>query len=89
VAGLRTLNGVQVFERQTVGTALPDEPSPTLRWTITAFAPRGDKTFAPYELNVIGLTVQGYQADEAFLQSVVDSLTYDAAVDGGGTTDGI
>jgi hypothetical protein len=82
-ATLTKLGDVQVFERQQLDATPPGQDSPPLRWTITAFAPRPDKSFVPFELNFIGLTVKQYEAHEAFFRSVAGSLAYEPDRDTG------
>ncbi|HLL91225.1 MAG TPA: hypothetical protein VK324_18145, partial [Tepidisphaeraceae bacterium] len=83
-AKLTKIGGVQVFERQTAGSTLPGDESATLRWTVTAFAPRPSNQFAPFELNFIGLTVAEYDAHGPFFRGIVESLAYDAGQDTSG-----
>jgi hypothetical protein len=79
--------GVKVLERQRVGEAAKsslNEPgvkeSPPYSWTITVFIPRdGGKNYETCELNFIGLTVDQYEADQALLREIVDSVTVNDA----------
>jgi hypothetical protein len=47
-----------------------------VRWTLTAFVPY-EQAFSRYELNFIDLTAEQYAADKAFLEKIVNSLTYE------------
>jgi hypothetical protein len=44
-------------------------------WKISLFAPQGDG-FQRYELSFIGLTKSQYDKDKAFLQGILDTLSW-------------
>lgn len=76
LAEARTVNGVRLFERQSVGTRLTPDGSPTFNWLITVYGPADadSETTPTYELNVMGLSRAGYESDKAFLYSILDSV---------------
>jgi hypothetical protein len=49
------------------------------KWSIWVFVPRPDGSFDGYVLQFVGLDDNEYAANEAFLRSIVDSLTYNAS----------
>ncbi len=78
VAADREINGMKVFERQTVGRSRGADGARTYRWTITTYVPRDDTYMAAYELDFVGLTDLQFNSDKTFLYSIVDSLRFDA-----------
>jgi hypothetical protein len=76
LAAARTVNGVRIFERQSVGTTIAPDGSPTFRWHITVYAPASaDSEFTTtYELNFLGLSRAAFEADKPFLTSIIDSI---------------
>jgi hypothetical protein len=61
--------------------AVPDagttQPIQTVQWVFTICIPTTDgKHFTAYELRFLGLTLAQYKADQAFLRTIVDSVSY-------------
>ncbi|HEV7299745.1 MAG TPA: hypothetical protein VGN72_10300 [Tepidisphaeraceae bacterium] len=76
LAAGRSVNGIKIFERQSVGTAPLDDGTPTYRWIISAYG-NGDKETSPvYELSFFMLTKGDFEKDRAFLYSIVDSMQW-------------
>ncbi|HEY8669145.1 MAG TPA: hypothetical protein VIL86_21020 [Tepidisphaeraceae bacterium] len=85
VADLRTKGKIKVFERQRLGQATslpsldvdgnPGKPMPPLyQWTLTYYVPADEKNYKAYSLNFIGLNVEQYKADHAFLEKILDTI---------------
>jgi hypothetical protein len=48
-----------------------------MQWTFSVCIPATDgKSFNVYDLRFLGMTLSQYKADQAFLRSILDSLTY-------------
>ncbi len=75
-ADARTVNGVKIFERQTVGTGVAPDGSLMFRWHITVYAPTPEDAEATttYEINFFGLSRKMMETDGPFIQSIIDSL---------------
>jgi len=56
---------------------------PLLDWTVSVFVPSGGGKYRDYELNFVGLTLQQYDQDKEFLNSVVNSISYTPSADSG------
>lgn len=71
------------------GTAPPDASGhanalpPLLDWTVSVFVPSAGGRYRDYELNFVGLTLQQYQQDKDFLNSIVNSISYTPNSDSG------
>ena len=86
-AGIRDITGGKVIEHLVVDPIQPasqvptavatTEPIQTLQWMFTLCVPTADgKGFTAYDLRFMGMTLKQYKADQIFLRSVIDSLTY-------------
>ena len=76
LAAGRTVNGVKIFERQSVGTTPLDDGTPTYRWIISVYGKDANETSPVYELSFFMLTRGAFEKDRAFLYSIVDSLEW-------------
>jgi hypothetical protein len=54
------------------------DTSPEYRWTINVFVPRG-KEMLQYELNFLALTQNRFNADQAFLESILSTVDREGA----------
>jgi hypothetical protein len=85
--GVRDITGGKVIEHLIVDPAPPTtqiattgpttEPIQTMQWMFTVCVPTADgKGYSAYDLRFLGMTLKQYKADQAFLRSIIDSLTY-------------
>jgi hypothetical protein len=87
--GVREITGGKVIEhllvdpiQPTTQAAAATEPIQTMQWTFTICIPTADgKGFTAYDLRFLGMTLNQYKTDQAFLRSIIDSLTYTPSSD--------
>jgi hypothetical protein len=80
---VRDIPGGRVIEDLSVVGPLPttqsatDDATRTMQWIFTVCVP-ADNGFTTYELRFHGLTLKNYKADQAFLRSIMNSITLTA-----------
>jgi hypothetical protein len=74
LAESRTLNGIPIFERQSVAIAPLDDGTPTYSWMISAYEPSVGEESVVHEISFIGLSRGRYEADKDFLYSIINSM---------------
>jgi hypothetical protein len=74
LAAERTLNGIPIFERQSVAVAPLDDGTPTYSWMISAYDKSDGEDSVVHEISFIGLSRGRYEADKEFLYSIINSM---------------